>query len=102
MSGMPILNWATDSVIKLRDGYNAECATIADFSAQEVVTEEVDFTSGTGLIFIPPDPLPGTDILYFHGVGWIVESPWTRRTLCSWMAKLNGHCVFAAPYNLAP
>ncbi len=72
MSGMPILNWATDPVIKLRDGYNAERAAIAHFSAQEVVIEEVDFTSGTGLGFRPPDPLLGTDILYFHGGGWIV------------------------------
>ena len=102
MSGMPILNWATDPVIKLRDGYNAERAAIAHFSAQDVVIEEVDFTSGTGLSFIPPDPLLGPDILYFHGGGWIVGSPWTHRTLCSWMAKLSGHCVFAAPYNLAP
>lgn len=56
MSGMPILNWATDPVIKLRDGYKVERAAIAHFSAQEVVIGEADFTSGTGLGFRPLGP----------------------------------------------
>lgn len=103
MSAMPILDWVNDPVDKLRAGYEAERATIAHFSASGVAIDEIGFASGPGLRFTPSTWVEGrTDVLYFHGGGWIVGSPWTHKTLCSWMAKLSGRRVFAAPYDLAP
>ena len=102
MSVMPTLDWVTDPVTKLRAGYAAERASIAHFSADTVDIDEASFASGTGLCFTPQERIEGADILYFHGGGWIVGSPWTHQTLCSWMAKLTGRRVFAAPYDLAP
>ena len=102
MSVMPTLDWVNDPVTKLRAGYAAERASISHFSADTVEIDEVPFASGTGLCFTPQELHDGADILYFHGGGWIVGSPWTHQTLCSWMAKLTGRRVFAAPYDLAP
>ena len=102
MSVMPTLDWVNDPVTKLRAGYAAERASISHFSADTVDIDEVPFASGTGLCFTPQELHDGADILYFHGGGWIVGSPWTHQTLCSWMAKLTGRRVFAAPYDLAP
>ena len=102
MSAMPILDWVNDPVDKLRAGYAAERAKISHFSALDVSIDEVNFFSGKGLKFTPNSITEGADILYFHGGGWIVGSPWTHQTLCSWMAKLSGRRVFAAPYVLAP
>ena len=99
---MPTLDWVNDPVTKLRAGYAAERASISHFSADTVEIDEVAFSSGTGLCFTPQELHDGADILYFHGGGWIVGSPWTHQTLCSWMAKLTGRRVFAAPYDLAP
>ena len=96
------LDWANDPVKKLRQGYKAQRAAIASYSAPDVAIEETKFSSGTGLKFTPKILGLGADILYFHGGGWIVGSPWTHRTLCSWMAKFTAQRVFAAPYNLAP
>ena len=102
MSAMPTIDWVNDPVTKLRAGYAAERASISHFSADTVEIDEVAFSSGTGLCFTPQELNDGADILYFHGGGWIVGSPWTHQTLCSWMAKLTGRRVFAAPYDLAP
>tara|TARA_B110000208_G_scaffold111192_1_gene137274 strand:+ start:736 stop:1557 length:822 start_codon:yes stop_codon:yes gene_type:complete len=103
MSAMPILDWVNDPVDKLRAGYGADRASISHFSASDVAMDEADFASGLGLRFTPINwAEDSADILYFHGGGWIVGSPWTHQTLCSWMAKLSGRRVFAAPYDLAP
>ena len=102
MSAMPILDWVNDPVDKLRANYAAERAKITHFSASGVTIDEVAFVSGPGLKFTPNSLIDGADILYFHGGGWIVGSPWTHQTLCSWLAKLSGRRVFAAPYVLAP
>ena len=102
MNAMPILDWVNDPVDKLRAGYAAERAAIRHFSAPDVSIDEIVFLSGKGLKFTPSFKTEGADILYFHGGGWIVGSPWTHQTLCSWMAKMTGRRVFAAPYALAP
>ena len=102
MSAMPTLDWVSDPVPKLRAGYAAQRASISHFSAQTVDIAETSFASGTGLCFTPQELREGADILYFHGGGWIVGSPWTHQTLCSWMAQMTGLRVFAAPYGLAP
>lgn len=98
----PFLDWVNDPVDKLRAGYAAERAKISHFSAPDVSIDEVYFFSGKGLKFTPNLRREIADILYFHGGGWIVGSPWTHQTLCSWLAKLSGRRVFAAPYVLAP
>jgi acetyl esterase/lipase len=102
MMATQTLDWANDPVKKLRQGYKAQRAAIASYSAPDVAIEETKFSSGTGLKFTPKILGLGADILYFHGGGWIVGSPWTHRTLCSWMAKFTAQRVFAAPYDLAP
>ena len=82
MSAMPILDWVNDPVDKLRAGYEAERATIEHFSASGVAIDEIGFASGPGLRFTPSTWVEGrTDVLYFHGGGWIVGSPWTHKTL---------------------
>ena len=53
MSVMPTLDWVNDPVTKLRAGYAAERASISHFSADTVETDEVPFSSGTGLCFTP-------------------------------------------------
>lgn len=102
MKSVQSLDWANDSIDKLRQGYQSKRASIAHYSASNVAIEEVEFSSGIGLKFTPELLSSDTDILYFHGGGWIVGSPWTHKTLCSWMAKFTGQRVYAAPYNLAP
>ena len=102
MNAMAILDWVNDPVDKLRNVYAVERAKIAHFSAPGVSIEEESFASGKGLKFIPSSRIEGADILYFHGGGWIVGSPWTHQTLCSWMAKFTCRQVFSAPYVLAP
>jgi acetyl esterase len=102
MKGLQSLDWANDPVHKLRQGYKSQRASIAHYAASDIAIEEVEFSSGIGLKFTPEPLSSDTDILYFHGGGWIVGSPWTHKTLCSWMAKFTGQKVFAAPYNLAP
>lgn len=96
------LDWANDPVTKLRKFYNLERESIAHFSASDVAIEETHFSSGMGLKFTPEKISYGTDILYFHGGGWIVGSPWTHKTLCSWLARFTERRVYAAPYALAP
>ena len=102
MKGLQRLDWVNASINKLRQEYQSQRASIAHYSASNVAIEEVEFSSGIGLKFIPELLSSDTDILYFHGGGWIVGSPWTHKTLCSWMAKFTGQRVYAAPYNLAP
>ena len=102
MKGLQSLDWANDPVHKLRQGYKSQRASIAHYAASDIAIEEVEFSSGIGLKYTPELLSSDTDILYFHGGGWIVGSPWTHKTLCSWMAKFTGQKVFAAPYNLAP
>ena len=77
MSGMPILDWVNDPVDKLCNGYAVELAAIAHFSAPGVSIAGERFASGKGLKFTPSSRTKGADILYFHGGGWIVGSPWT-------------------------
>lgn len=101
MSAMPPLDWANDPVDVLRDAYEAERRKLVRHCPADVEISEVDFVSGLGLCFTPEAP-SGADILYFHGGGWIVGSPWTHRNLCAWLAKFTGRRVFAAPYRLAP
>ena len=98
----PGLNWATDPVDKLRHGYNTGRQAILHESAPGVEIEDHGFATGPGLVFVPATLRSQTDILFLHGGGWIVGSPWTHRTLCSWLAHLTGRRVFAAPYRLAP
>lgn len=99
---MPSLDWANDPVDRLRAGYAADRAALKDQIADGVDIAPHEFATGQGLCFTPADVSKQTDILYFHGGGWIVGSPATHKTLCSWMAHLSGRRVFAAPYRLAP
>ncbi|MGV6840215.1 MAG: alpha/beta hydrolase fold domain-containing protein [Planktomarina sp.] len=94
-------SWATAHVPDLRDSFAQERAKIAHLSAPDVQVTEYSFCTGQGLVFTPPQ-VQGDDVLYFHGGGWIVGSPWTHRTLCSWLAHHARARVFAPPYALAP
>lgn len=101
MTAMPSLDWAKDPVEKLRAGYAADRAAMVHEAAGDVAIAEFDAPTGTGLVFTPANAT-GPDMLYFHGGGWIVGSPATHKTLCSWLAHFSGSRVFAAPYDLAP
>jgi len=95
------MNWADAHVPDLRASFAAERAEIAHLCAPDVRIDDHMFCTGRGLVFTPPVPA-ADDILYFHGGGWIVGSPWTHCTLCSWLAHHAGARVFAPPYALAP
>ena len=66
MKGLQSLDWANDPINKLRKGYKSQRASIAHYSASDVAIEEVEFSSGIGLKFIPALLNSDTDILYFH------------------------------------
>ncbi|CUH78680.1 alpha/beta hydrolase [Tropicibacter naphthalenivorans] len=56
-----------------------------------------------GLHWISAGPFkPGRVILYFHGGGYIVGSPWTHEAMLARLAKLSGVEVCAPRYRLAP
>lgn len=62
-----------------------------------------------GLVFSPVTPQTQAEaqpeaapILYFHGGGFIVGSPWTHRLVTAWIAQETGARVFSIAYRLAP
>lgn len=98
MAAMPALDWINDDADMLRTAYAAQRAEMADEVAGDVAISE---GSAGALHFDPLDPKP-EPILYFHGGGWIVGSPHTHVTLCSWLAQITGRSVQSVPYRLAP
>lgn len=96
---MPKLDWEYGAPSDLRAGYATQRAAIAHEAASDVAIKENEYS---GLTFVPHAGGKGAPVLYFHGGGWIVGSPQTHITLCSWLAKLANRRVISVPYRLAP
>ncbi|WP_052120958.1 alpha/beta hydrolase [Inquilinus limosus] len=98
------VSWATSSPAELR-AHHARDAEERAGPVPENVDEAALAEAGAfrgGLLFTPPDPVPGAAIVYFHGGGFVAGSPATHRCVTAWLAKLTGMRVLSGRYRLAP
>ncbi|WP_112311781.1 alpha/beta hydrolase fold domain-containing protein [Pseudogemmobacter bohemicus] len=112
-------DWINDPVAKLRAWRDARPEVVAPVLPEGVSMTALAPDGGCpgGLVFAPPaagdasggsisvrgnakaDRLP---VVYFHGGGFIVGSPWTHRIVTAWIAGETGAKVISAAYSLAP
>jgi len=70
--------------------------------ADGVSFEQVDMAGVPGLHVIPPNPIEGRALLYFHGGAYIVGDPEGYKSFVSFIATITNMAVFVPNYRLAP
>ncbi|WP_119461581.1 alpha/beta hydrolase fold domain-containing protein [Rhodospirillaceae bacterium SYSU D60014] len=98
------ISWADSDPATLRAHHLADALEREGPPAEGVHEEELspEGSFQGGLMFTPPDPVPGAAIIYFHGGGFIAGSPRTHRCVTSWLAALSAVRVLSARYRLTP
>ena len=56
-----------------------------------------------GRFYLPHDVRPGGPMMvFFHGGGFVLGSPWTHDALCARLAAASGWRIISSSYRLAP
>lgn len=69
--------------------------------AQGVKEKEIDLNGVNGIKFTPSEMHP-SNILYFHGGGYVVGSPTSHRSMTSHIASASHSVVWSMDYRLGP
>lgn len=98
------ISWASSPPELLREHHLADALQQEGPPAPDVREVELGGEEAFrgGLLFLPPEPMPGVGIVYFHGGGFLAGSPRTHRSAASWLAHFAGMPVLSARYRLAP
>lgn len=119
---MPDPDWINDPVEALRRWRDARPEVIDPVLPPDIGIEVLAPEGGCpgGLAFVPLagsgasggdiyGQLKGAEtgheavpVVYFHGGGFIVGSPWTHRVVTAWIAQETGARVVSIRYRLAP
>lgn len=114
-----IPDWINDPVARLRAWRDTRPEVVAPVLPEGVSVAALAPEGGCpgGLVFTPlasgeasggsisvrmnirTDSVP---VVYFHGGGFIVGSPWTHRIVTAWIAEETGATVISSAYSLAP
>lgn len=70
------------------------------FRARGVTVEEISLARMRTLVHTPPSPQ--RRLIWVHGGGFVIGSPWTHKAMCSHMAWALNAVVIAPSYRLAP
>jgi acetyl esterase len=96
-------DWIAGDVRELRRWREGRPEVVAPVLPADVSISAVepDGPCPGGLLFVPAEA-PGTDVLYFHGGGFVVGSPESHRIVAAWIAYLARARVLSVRYRLAP
>ncbi|CAM5761373.1 alpha/beta hydrolase [Labrys miyagiensis] len=98
------ISWASSPPALLREHHLADALRQEGPPAPDVQETELGAEEAFrgGLLFLPPEPMPGACIVYFHGGGFLAGGPRTHRSVASWLAHFSGMPVLSARYRLTP